>query len=188
MFVAGVLTDDFCRNIVEKYRESNDKIVAGWNALNNAFFAAKDGAIREVGPICFRKGKPLGGLRPVVRACLPSGRELYYRELRKEPAKGRDGFEWKHGGGQRVYGGLLLENTTQAVSRDILVESLIRAELDLNLPVVLHVHDSVVGLAPEDKAEDMLAALIASLRTNPDWAGRRLVLDAEGKISKTLVT
>jgi len=188
MFTSGALTESFCESIVKKYRADNGAITAGWDALNGGFHAAREGGVRSVGPITFRRGVAIGDSRPVVRACLPSGRELYYRGLRSEPDKIHGRVQWKHGGGQRVYGGLLLENVTQAISRDLLVCSIVRAETELDLPVVLHVHDSIAVLSPEDKAEDCLKLLIQSLRTNPEWAGSKLVLDAEGKISRTLVT
>lgn len=197
LFVDGTLDDEFCRATVAKYRELNPAIVRTWDALNNAFFVAKDGGIRQVGPVTFKRGKPLAGSKlPVVEVHLPSGRILYYRDIRKEAGKnkrpGSGGFEWKHGNGQRIYGGLLLENVTQAISRDILVETIIRVETEYGgggkLPVVLHVHDSIVTLAPEERGQEVLDFMIRSLRTNPAWAGNRLVLDAEGKFSKTLVT
>lgn len=191
MFEIGKLSNEFCQGVVEKYRDMHPDIVACWKDLNNAFFVAKDKGIREVGPIRFTSGKPVGSTLPVVNAILPSGRVMYYRDIRQESTDDNGyngGKEWKHGGGQRLYGGLILENVTQAISRDILAESLIRSELDRKFPIVLHVHDSIVGLCKEDEAEDNLKWLIESLKTNPEWAGKQLVLNAEGKIGRTLVT
>lgn len=184
MFEQGKLDDAFCQDVVNTYREKNTEIVACWRELNNAFFHAKGGGVAEVGPITFRKGKAIGSKLPVVNAILPSGRTMYYRDIRQEEKDGER--EWKHGAGQRLYGGLLLENMTQTISRDILIESILRCELDMQVPVVLHIYDSIVVLAPEKKADDIQKQLEQSIRTNPDWADDRLVLDAEGKSGKTI--
>ncbi len=185
MFEAGKLTEEFCQDVVKKYREKNSDITACWRDLNAAFIHAKNGGVREVGPIKFRKGQSIGSKLPTVNALLPSGRVMYYRNIRQEEKDGE--MQWKHGNGQKIYGGLLLENMTQTISRDILVDSIIRCELDKQLPVALHIYDSLTVLCPENKADDVKVQLIQSLRTIPEWADDRLVLDAEAKVGKTLV-
>lgn len=195
-FEEGKLDTDFSKLVVQKYRDTYTAIVQSWKDLNNAFLFAKGGGIKSVGPVQFRRGRAIGSSLPVVESILPSGRAFYYRNVRQEAVKEgqrsdnpfRKDKEWKHGAGQRVYGGLLLENITQAISREILIESIIRSELEYKLPVILHVYDSVVVLSPEDKAEENAKLLGDSIKTNPDWAGPELALDSETKISKTLVT
>jgi hypothetical protein len=190
LFTSGDLTNEFVQSIVEKYRSTNRGIVSMWQELADAFHYAAIGVRRRVGPLTFERAAPIGSRRPAVQVRLPSGRALYYRDLYRtsaEHGKYRR-QEWMYGQHNKVYGGLLLENVTQAVSRDILVESIIRAELDMQVPVALHVHDSIVVLAKESDADNVLAQLIQSLRTPPEWAGTALPLDAEGKIGRTLVT
>jgi DNA polymerase len=178
----GKLGPAVCQNIVDTYRSKYSKIVEFWEKLNNAFLAAVGGATRRVGKIVVKHG----GNR-TVKIILPSGRALFYRELRREEELTPNGHKrkvWKHGAGQRIYGGLLAENVTQAIARDILAESIHDSEV-AGYPVVLHVHDEVVPRVPEVQGPAALSFLIDSLSTPPSW-GEGLVLGAEGHIAKTL--
>lgn len=168
--------------IVEFYREKYPKIVKLWADLDKAFKAAVTGAVRKVGPLTFRRVGP-----KAVGITLPSGRTLFYRHLRQENETSPSGHTrkvWKHGNGQRIYGGLLAENVTQAVARDILVESIYDAE-EAGYPVVLHIHDEIVPRVPATQGEAALKFLIDSLSTPPSW-GSGMVLGAEGHVATTL--
>ena len=195
MIEAGKINVKLAAKIVYSYRDTYPAIVDYWSRLNDAFKAGMFGARREVGFIDFRRLDRSG-----VAITLPSGRRLNYRNIRSEFRSGtvtyidkagkkkeieQKGREYKHGNGQRIYGGLLAENVTQAVARDILVEQGIVAAERAGYPVVLHVHDEVVCRVPEVQGPAALSFLIKSLSTPPEW-GQGLVLNAEGKVSKTL--
>jgi DNA polymerase len=178
----GGITEQMAEDIVVFYREKYTKIVAFWAKLNSAFMAAILGATRKVGPLTFRKVGP-----KAVGITLPSGRTLFYRNLRQEAEKAPGGQTrkvWKHGNGQRIYGGLLAENVTQAVARDILAEAIHAAEA-AGYPVVLHIHDEIVPRVPQVQGQAALDFLSKALSTPPEW-GKGLVLGAEGHVSKTL--
>jgi hypothetical protein len=179
---SGGITPDMATDIVAFYRSKYPNIVKLWADLDRAFRAAIVGAVRKVGPLTFKKVGP-----KAVGITLPSGRTLFYRHLRQETESSPNGVQrkvWKHGNGQRIYGGLLAENVTQAIARDILAESIHDAE-EAGYPVVLHVHDEIVPRVPEVQGEAALKFLIDSLSTPPSW-GEGMVLGAEGHVAKTL--
>jgi DNA polymerase len=112
-----------------------------------------------------------------INVQLPSGRILKYPHARIR--KGDNSLVWEHG---HLWGGSITENLDQAVARDILAEAILRIE-DAGIPIVLHAHDEIVGLVPEENAEQSLQKAIELMRTVPSWA-IGLPIAAEGKIVK----
>jgi len=178
----GRLSPSVCKTIVEKYREGYTSIIGFWEEINRAFHAAIKGATRFVGPLKIAKYA-----KDTVTIELPSSRKLFYRGLRVTEETTPSGHKrkvWKHGAGQRIYGGLLTENIVQAIARDVLAEAIYAAEA-AGYPVALHVHDEVVCQVPEEEGEACLAFLIATLSAPPSW-GPGMVLGAEGHVAKNL--
>jgi len=64
------------------------------------------------------------------------------------------------------YGGKFIENATQASSRDVLAEGLLRAEAHGFAPV-LHIHDEIVAEADPHRTGNELGALMS---VPPEWA------------------
>jgi len=84
----------------------------------------------------------------------------------------------------RAWGGSLVENIIQSISRDILGEAILLTEdrgQDIGLSVVLHCHDETVGVAPIQHGQQALDISIAALKTVPTWA-EGLPLNAEGSL------
>ena len=144
-----------------------------WKALDRA---AKIAAIAGGGSVVAgrcefrREGRHL-----VVE--LPSGRPLVYRDVAVEPTMSKLSgkarmtvcYTSPHGVRVALYGGLLAENVTQAICRDLLAESLVRFER-AGLPVVLHVHDEIVCQVERERGESALREMQALAEEPPLWA------------------
>lgn len=171
---------EMAQKVVKTYRKENNKIVDFWYALENAWACA----------VKYDRVEELNGLRLFKEPghdCLiielPSTRWLRYHKPRaKGMGRNRELRCW-HPTFQRydhIYGGLLTENVVQAMSRDILAEGMMDLELK-NFPVLLTVHDEVVGMVPEDQAKLAMETAIYSLSHPGSWADG-CPLAAEGKI------
>ena len=119
---------------------------------------------------------------------LPSGRSLKYGVINQQERVGeKDKYEYtatvvKNAARRqvRLYGGLLAENASQALARDVFSDCMLRMEKE-GLNIVCHVHDEVVIECDEDKAEEVLEKVLSVMKTPPKWISE-LPLDAEGKI------
>jgi DNA polymerase len=83
---------------------------------------------------------------------------------------------------QSLYGGLLVENLTQAVARDILADAIYNLEA-CEYPVVLHVHDEVVveidDMYPQEQKQHVKEIVLKV----PHWA-KGLPIEAEGWVGR----
>lgn len=160
--------EDQAREIVNAWREANPAIVIFWGALQSAAITAvrNPGETCTVGRLAFSVKKN----RLLMR--LPSGRHIVYQD----PKMVRDDFGQKleysamdQGKYSRwpLYGGLLAENATQAVARDILTEAMLRVE-ERGLCTVLHVHDEIVVEVPN--IYPPVKAFEACMEVVPYWA------------------
>ncbi len=148
--------------IVKEFRESNPRIPALWQRLNDAC-AARDG------------GDYLLAL-PCTQANPELGRFLIYRDV----AAGMEGIACTVCGERiKVYGGLLAENWTQATARDVLASAWLRCDA-AGYKAVLSVHDELVFEVPGATAAEDLGRIVAILEEPLPWAlGLPLRVDAK---------
>ena len=162
--------------LVDAWRKANPHIVNFWWSV--------DGAAKEA--VIGRTTTSTHGIRFIYKSGmlfieLPSGRRLAY--VKPKMGENRFGgesitYEGTNGTTKKwerleTFGGKLVENITQAVSRDILMFA-IRNMKDYR--IVAHVHDEVIVECPEDVSVDSICQLMSK---TPDWA-EGLTLKAEG--------
>lgn len=196
------LPDTQIESIRDGWREAHPNIKAFWYAMENAAVeAVRDkGSVQSVGRIRFKQAGSFLMMR------LPSGRFLAYpypqvrsfevpwRNSDGSPAH-KDGLTYfstidvskkakvvddpKNGSTWariKTYGGMLVENATQAVARDVLADAMPRLEA-AGYPIILTVHDEVVCEVPDGHGSvEEMEQIMCEL---PAWAAG-LPVAAEG--------
>jgi len=177
------ITREMAKRVVDCYRDTHRKVCRFWTDLEVRFSHVTRYPQER---IKLHSLELYGGEgKTIIR--LPSGRELFYEEVRVvRDSLGRDQIKMpdprKPGSSIYMWGGYLTENVIQATCRDLLVEPILAMER-ANKPVCLLVHDEIVALSPTDAAEQSLDLLVRLMSTSPAWAAD-LPLAAEGKISE----
>lgn len=159
-----------------------------------------DGSYREVPYVEFSRVTRTNG-KYILRCKLPSGRYLHYINARvseEEKVSQRTGKTYikysifydgvGHGVGATThkiawapvytYGGKLVENIVQAISRDVLTEGMFRAE-EMGMPIVGHVHDEIICEVKEEIGRAELDDLRYAMSAPIPWAPG-LPLGADG--------
>ncbi len=176
-------------NIKNAWRNAHPQTTKFWRELEPCAIMA----VKNPGDVFFPRN-PFVGRPPVhykkmgsfLFAKLPSGRCLSYPypivELITTPwgeqrealtYMGLTNNQWVK---QKAYGGLLAENVTQAVARDLLAEAIKRCE-NRSYPVVGHVHDEIITEMREDQGS--VEELERIMCVAPVWA-KGLPIVAEG--------
>lgn len=197
----SILDDKFANEVVNKWRAANPQIPQFWRDIENAAVAAikqnQPGRVNDVNGLqVFVDGKGYLCIK------LHSGRCLRYfqpewREDKRPLMEGddptrsrfklfyRDGGKTGHNANKGkidTYGGKLTENIVQAVSRDLLVYSMLLIQRE-GIPIVFHVHDEVVTEVDEDRVGEAFKVVHEAMETLPYWAAG-LPLAAETKTSR----
>ncbi len=173
LFDSGAYTEHFSHGVVKTYRKTYSRIPEFWESLENMFtivtrFPSEVWRWRDDLLTVWNEDGTV-----VVQ--LPSGRCLFY----KHAAWSRAGLRYHYG---PLWGGTLTENVVQAVARDLLAWWILRCEKE-RFPIVHHVHDEVISLVPDERAERALDCIMAILRQIPKWA-EGCPVDAEGMVSE----
>lgn len=171
------LTEEELKPIVDSWRDSNKAIVKLWWDVHKCVIKA----VRDRVPQSY-KCLSFTYESGFLFITLPSGRRLAYAKptiYRNEYDRdeisymGVDGS--KHWDKISSYGPKFVENIIQAISRDILAESMVRLT-EAGYRIVMHVHDECVCECPLTSSVDDACNLMA---ITPEWA-QGLILNAAG--------
>lgn len=172
---------------VSGWRDANSHIRQLWwdtdKIVKNCIRAyALDGAphvLKINDKLSVRVGAAKNG-SPLMTILLPSGRNLFYRDIRLEtdPADPRreqivySGSDpnTKKWGSVRTYGGKLVENITQAVARDIVIEQALWIEHKQLCTLILSVHDELIFEEDAERAVASFEEVKRLMSTSPAWA------------------
>ena len=147
------------RMVVRDFRGKNAPIVKTWKYLER---------------MILNYDRDERGRRAPAMTVLPSGRAIQYFNLVESGSEEGDRSSWsgrvvRGEPRRRLYGGSLFENLVQATAREILAVK-IRETEDAGIPVVLHVHDEIVGEVPDADAEEAKNVLNRLMSEAPEWA------------------
>ena len=176
------LAEEELPDIVKRWRASSRRICDFWYAVERAAQEAIEYGVITTLPC----GVTISRDQNFMFIRLPSGRELFYNDPRLTPAVynnkeisftglNQTNKKW---GTITTWGGKLVENIIQAVSRDILcnaMRNLTRAGYKINF----HIHDEVILEVPDDDKSKNLDDAIKRMCALPGWANG-LPLNAAG--------
>lgn len=180
------IAEDELPKIKNLWRSANPKIVRLWYKVQDAAISAVQG-----GPVNFTHGIRFytSANKDTLFIKLPSGRSLAYVSPKLVQGKfgpaltymGMDQTtkQWKR---QDTYGGKLVENIVQAISRDLLAEAMLEVDA-AGYPIVLHVHDEIAAELNLDTAEADLKKITEIMSREIIWA-KGLPMAADSYLSE----
>lgn len=159
------------KHLVNSYREFYDRIPGYWKTCERILDAMHRGVNHQFGVLSTEK----------ARLLLPNGLFLQYRGLHRDE-EGSWRYIGKRGERQYLYSGKLAENVTQALSRIVMTDAMLK--VGERYKVALTVHDELVCVVPEAEAEDALDYMLDCMSVAPAWC-KDLPVAAEGAIGKS---
>ena len=173
-----VLSIEEAEHVKTVWRTAYVDIVRGWKSCQLGIEAMLNGESMVLDPLGLCETGP-GWVR------LPSGRKLYYPDLRQEWDDDDQKWNTVYGTGRnksRIYGPLFDENLVQAIARDVITQQALHIyKLTGKLPA-LKVHDELVYVVPESQATQHLDTVLRIMRKPVKWLPG-LVLWSEGDIA-----
>lgn len=175
------ITDAAAKDIVTGWRQANHMIVAGWKETQNlvkSAFIGKQRVEHKCGIVYEGvRGKDVGYIHH-----MPTGLSMRYDGLKVSGDRGdlsyiSEYFKGKKGGVRieytKLYGGILTENRTQFLARQILAEQMVQTKLQVpkawKLRHVMTTHDEVLVCVLDKYADKALDFVKRQMLTPPTW-------------------
>ena len=175
---------EFAKEVVWGWRRANPLIARKGDGL----WDRVEGAMKHVieNPKCTANVRNRWGQGVIMGMCddsgwiqLPTGRKLWYPEVHLVPGDRGLQIAYRDPKGmlETTYGGCLVENIVQGMSRDLLVNSMRLIEM-AGIEILFHVHDEVVTHVPKATVDTFVDIVHSAMETVPRWA-KNLPLEAE---------
>ncbi len=165
-----VLSESEAKKAIHVYRSRHDKVESLWEKADWVL-----GRIYHDSQELFNWG-PMKVLGREIE--MPNGSIMDYTNINRD----RDGFFLDLPKGRtKIYGGKLVENVVQALSRIVMAEAM--QKISDRYRLVVTCHDEIVYLAKHNEADEALAYGLNVMKTPPVWA-TDLPLSAEGGYAK----
>jgi DNA polymerase len=167
------LTVEKCKEIVDLYRSTNDRIPVLWRRCDNALSSMMQGQSATIG---------VKGLIEVNKdgIRLPNGLHIRYNNLRLDEG-GRPLYDSRKGP-VNIWGGAMVENIVQALARNVIGDQM--RWISKYYRPVLTVHDALVYVVPEADIEQAMEFITLCMSTPPAWA-EGLPVACEAKQGRT---
>ncbi len=176
------LNEEELPDIVKRWRASSRRICDFWYAVERAAQEAIEYGVITTLPC----GVTISRDQNFMFIRLPSGRELFYNNPKLAPAAynnkeisftglSQTNKKWET---ITTWGGKLVENIIQAVSRDILCNAMMNLA-KAGYKINFHIHDEVILEVPDDDKSKNLDDVIKRMCALPEWANG-LPLNAAG--------
>jgi DNA polymerase len=174
------LSESACKDIVDLYRQTNDKIITLWRDGDDAL-----GKISEWGQKTksewYGKHKCVkivqGGL------LLPNGLKIQYPELKSVIEDNKRQYIYKSRKGPvNLWGGTVVENVVQALARIIVGQQMLK--IQEKYKVVLTVHDAAVCVVSAEEAQEAIGYITQVMSIPPEWA-KSLPVSCEAKYANS---
>lgn len=151
--------------IVSAWRRESPNIVKLWYAVDKAAIEAVDnpGKIISIPKLKFQVKHNILFIQLPSSRCLSYQRPFLKQNKFDRVAVGYEGLhqitnKWCK---QETYGGKLVENIVQGTARDVLADAMIRLD-KAGVPLVMHVHDEIVGSVPKNSQMPKIVGEIMS--------------------------
>ena len=158
-------TEENCKEMVDLYRDANDKIIALWKEGDQML---KDLANwDETKPFYYGQHKCVKIYKEGVK--LPNGLFIKYPGLHFDTEESKSGYKYNSRKGPvSIWGGTVVENVVQALARIIVGEQMIK--INERYRVCLTVHDAAVCVVHKDEKDKAMAYIVECMSVPPDWA------------------
>lgn len=171
------------KQVVDRYRGAHKEIVQGWKTSHSHLDNISRGEVSDIDPwgMCTTCAEGIKTPKGMIR--YP---DLHQEEI-LEDGKPTGKFEWWYGHGRnraRIYAGKIVENIVQHLARCALTDMMLKIKRLTGFIPKLTVHDELVYVVDEDKAESMLYTVQSVMRRGVEW-WPELVCWSEGSYGDT---